>query len=77
LATRGRPKRLAKDVKKAVLSPRREHSRKPDEIINMIERLVGGPYLEMFARTRRDGWDAYGNEIGKFSGDQVEDLFEF
>jgi N6-adenosine-specific RNA methylase IME4 len=77
LATKGRPQRLAKDVKKAVLSPRREHSRKPDEIIGLIERLVGGPYLEMFARARRDGWDAYGNETDKFSEESSDDLFVF
>jgi N6-adenosine-specific RNA methylase IME4 len=31
-----------------------------------IERLVGGPYLELFARSRRSGWDAWGNELDKF-----------
>ncbi|MEM7317342.1 MAG: MT-A70 family methyltransferase [Planctomycetota bacterium] len=46
---------------------RREHSRKPDEIYSRIEALVDGPYLEMFARQRWPGWDAWGNEIDKFS----------
>jgi N6-adenosine-specific RNA methylase IME4 len=62
LATRGRPKRLAKDVPKLIVSPRREHSRKPDEAYERIERLVDGPYLEMFARATRPGWDAWGNQ---------------
>jgi N6-adenosine-specific RNA methylase IME4 len=31
----------------------------------------------MFARTKRAGWDAYGNEIEKFTRDQTEDLFKF
>lgn len=43
-----------------------EHSRKPDEICNRIENLVGGPYLELFARSERPGWDSLGNEVGKF-----------
>lgn len=66
LATRGSPKRLAKDVRRLVVSPRREHSRKPDEVYSRIERLVAGPYLEMFARESRSGWDAWGDETGLF-----------
>ena len=31
-----------------------------------IERLVAGPYLELFARQRRAGWDVWGNETDKF-----------
>ena len=66
LATRGRPKRLAADVRQAIIEPRREHSRKPDCVHGRIERLVAGPYLELFARARRSGWDAWGNEVDKF-----------
>jgi len=33
-----------------------------------VERLVAGPYLEMFARQRRPGWDSWGNEVEKFGG---------
>lgn len=47
---------------------RREHSRKPDEMILLIENLFQGPYLELFSRQRRLGWDAWGNETTKFSG---------
>lgn len=46
--------------------PRREHSRKPDVVYDRIEALVDGPYMEMFARVTRDGWSAWGNEVGKF-----------
>jgi N6-adenosine-specific RNA methylase IME4 len=67
LATRGNPKRRDAGVRQAIIEPRREHSRKPDCIYARIERLVAGPYLELFARTRRDGWDAWGNEIEKFA----------
>lgn len=51
-------------------SPLREHSRKPDEIRESIERLVGNvPRVELFARTRNPGWDAWGKEIDKFGSD--------
>jgi N6-adenosine-specific RNA methylase IME4 len=62
LATRGHPKRLNADVPKLIIAPRREHSRKPDETYDRIERLCMGPYIELFARQRRSGWDVLGNE---------------
>jgi len=66
LATRGKPKRRAKDVRQGIIAPRREHSRKPDEVHGRIERLVAGPYLELFARQERPGWASWGNESDKF-----------
>lgn len=66
LFTRGKPKRIGKGVRELIQAPRREHSRKPDEIYERIEALVAGPYLEMFARQRRPGWDAWGDETEKF-----------
>lgn len=66
LFTRGKPKRIDKGVRQLIVAPRREHSRKPDEQYERVERLVAGPYLEMFARQRRDGWDSWGNETTKF-----------
>ena len=68
LFAKGKPRRLSAGVRKLIVAPRREHSRKPDEIYERIEALVGGPYLEMFARQRREGWDSWGNEVDKFSG---------
>lgn len=47
---------------------KREHSRKPDEQYPIIEACSPGPYLELFARTRRDGWDAWGDEAGAPAG---------
>lgn len=41
---------------------KREHSRKPDEIYNLIEDCSPGPYLELFARFPQHGWDQWGNE---------------
>ena len=73
LATRGKPKRLDAGVRQGIISPRREHSRKPDDIHARIERLVAGPYLELFARSpRRPGWDVWGNETDKFLAVAVE-----
>jgi len=66
LATRGQPKRRAGDVPKLLLAPRREHSRKPEEAYRRIERLLPGPYLELFARQSRPGWDGFGNQPGLF-----------
>lgn len=63
LATRGSPKRIAMDVHQVVMAPVAEHSRKPDEVRVRIERLLAGPYLELFARRSADGWTAWGNEI--------------
>lgn len=41
---------------------KREHSRKPDEIYDIIEACSPGPYLELFARFPRPGWRQWGNE---------------
>lgn len=44
-------------------APRREHSQKPDEMYEMIEKVSYPSYLELFARNKRDGWDIWGNEL--------------
>src|SRR6266567_156865 len=41
---------------------KREHSRKPDELYDIIEQCSPGPYLELFARYPQPGWDVWGNE---------------
>ena len=46
-----------------VVSRKREHSRKPDEVQDIIERCSPGPYLELFARHKRRGWSQWGDEI--------------
>lgn len=45
-----------------VRTVKREHSRKPDEMIALIEACSPGPYLEMFARGDRAGWAMWGNQ---------------
>jgi len=39
------------------------HSRKPEELQDMVEKVSPPPYLEMFARRKREGWDVWGNEV--------------
>lgn len=41
---------------------KREHSRKPDEIVSILEDCSLGPRIELFARGDRDGWDMWGNQ---------------
>lgn len=67
LATRG--KNAHKMVKKfgvrgRIESPRQHHSKKPDEIRSRIVEMFGDvPRVELFARERVQGWEAWGNEI--------------
>lgn len=63
LATRGRVRVRAHDVLAVIMAPVREHSRKPDEQYSKIERLLDGPYCELFARRRHPGWAVWGNEV--------------
>jgi N6-adenosine-specific RNA methylase IME4 len=45
-----------------MVSRKREHSRKPDDLYDLIEQCSPGPYLELFARHHRPGWSQWGNE---------------
>lgn len=45
-----------------IRSIKREHSRKPDEFIDLIESCSPAPYLELFARGDRANWDMWGNQ---------------
>ena len=48
----------------AIMADRRNHSEKPEEAYQAIERMYPGlPKLELFARKRRPGWDAWGQEV--------------
>ena len=53
-----------------IRSQKREHSRKPDEMIDLIEACSPGPYLELFARGERDGWTLWGNQA---NGEYIPD----
>jgi N6-adenosine-specific RNA methylase IME4 len=64
LGIRGRPRRISPRVHSVLLRPRGRHSEKPAEIRSRIVELMGNvSRLEMFARTRTPGWDAWGNEV--------------
>lgn len=73
IATRGKYTSLVKDKGQSnvilaeedlvLLASKREHSRKPDEIYDKIESVCPGPYLELFARSGREGWTSYGDEL--------------
>lgn len=74
---KGKPRRIAMDVPQLVLERRREHSRKPDCVHGRIERLVAGPYLELFGRQSRPGWVVWGNEATKFDRRDEEIVQDF
>lgn len=65
LATRGKPlKRISHSVQQVVVSKIREHSRKPDEVLERIVQLFGDlPRIDLFARQQYDGWTCVGNQI--------------
>jgi len=60
MGTIGNPKRIGKDVKRLIVDKRREHSRKPEQTYERIEKLVEGPYLELFARKTKKKWGPLG-----------------
>jgi N6-adenosine-specific RNA methylase IME4 len=68
ICKRGKSLRRDAGVHEIIVSPRREHSRKPDELHARIEQYVGGvgPFLELFARESRPNWAAWGNQTALF-----------
>ena len=63
VARRGHPKVKNRGVPTWFESPRMRHSQKPEKAQDIIETICDGPYLEVFARRRRDGWTTIGNEL--------------
>lgn len=62
--TKGHPKRISAGVHSVITEPVRAHSQKPDEVRERIVELLGDlPRIELFARERVDGWDAWGDQI--------------
>jgi len=62
-ATRGKAPVQYKAQPTWINAPVQDHSHKPEEQYALIERISPGPYLELFARRRQPGWDAWGNEV--------------
>lgn len=80
IAVKGKPERISKAVHQVAgteepevsYTPVREHSRKPDEVRDRIIELCGDKKrIELFARDRFEGWDAWGDEL---EPESVEDL---
>jgi len=64
IAKKGKIKRQSASVRRLVVTPREEHSKKPDIIRKKIVELCGDlPRIELFARQRVEGWDCWGNEV--------------
>ena len=61
IAKRGKP-RMPKQPPIGLLVERGIHSKKPDSLHEYAE-MLDGPYLELFARRPRPGWDVWGNEV--------------
>lgn len=64
VAVKGTPERIGTWTTSVIRArkPRAEHSRKPDVFLDLVEQVSPGPYVEMFARRARFGWDYYGDE---------------
>lgn len=52
----------ARSMPNIIVSRKREHSRKPDQLYDVIEQCSPAPYLELFSRARRPGWTSWGLE---------------
>lgn len=87
LGTRGKPKRVKKDIKQLVISERTAHSKKPDIVRSLISDLMGGiNKIELFARgdrekdmfgyNRFEGWDCLGNGFGNDKKDMYDAIKE-
>ena len=68
IATRGRPRRRSASVRSTFEAAVGRHSEKPAEFYALVERLYDGPYVELFARRRRDGWACVGDELSLEDG---------
>lgn len=62
VARRGHPEHLRRMDSTWYEWPRAAHSQKPDAFLDIVEQVSPGPYLELFARRQRLGWDTWGNE---------------
>lgn len=62
-AARGNLKLRRNDISTVLFAPRGRHSEKPQAFYDMVETASPGPYLDVFARTQRFGWDVAGNEV--------------
>lgn len=67
IATRGAPVHTLNEITTLLRVKRREHSRKPDEMYELLAKHCSGPFIDMFSREPRDGWATWGAETQKFA----------
>tara|TARA_E500000305_G_C3911388_1_gene183572 strand:- start:166 stop:681 length:516 start_codon:yes stop_codon:yes gene_type:complete len=60
---KGKLKPQVRNESTLILKPKDKHSKKPEEFYEKIENVSHAPYIELFARNIRDGWDSWGNEV--------------
>lgn len=63
ICTRGAPKIQSRSERSSFRAPVGRHSEKPDRFYEIVERMAAGPYVELFARRRRDNWICFGDEL--------------
>ena len=64
IGVKGKPIKVSNSVSSVIISPRQEHSKKPDQIRDKIVELCGDVHrIELFARQKTEGWDVWGNEV--------------
>lgn len=71
---RGKPSRKSNSVSQIIEESVRAHSQKPEVVRDKIRELMGDElnYIELFARQHSEGWDCWGNEVGKLDGEKNE-----
>lgn len=77
IGVRGKPSRKSNKVSQIIEEVTGPHSQKPEVVRDKIRELMGAElnYIELFARQHFEGWDCWGNEVGKLDDGQLT-LFE-
>jgi len=66
IGVKGKPIVIDNSISSVIMETKQEHSKKPNLIRNKIVQLCGDlPRIELFAREKVEGWDAWGNEVNK------------
>lgn len=63
LGVRGHPKVQNHSQPSWIMAPVQDHSHKPEEVYDILERMFRGPYVELFARKKRAGWRSWGKQL--------------
>jgi N6-adenosine-specific RNA methylase IME4 len=72
IATLGRPDFVSRSERNLIVAPVREHSRKPDEMHESLERLFPDVWrCELFARSTRASWDSWGDQVNRFTPEEA------